>query len=113
MSDYKLQTKSIKIPFYKQRPRTSILLDILSVLFLCGGGIGMLTGIAMAAYDRGDCDSIYHCRRIICLDSSYPCRRDLRSGGIEELPDSHLSEAGKAGLNFRTAKNLSHLSSVR
>ena len=53
MSDYKLQTKSIKIPFYKQRPRTSILLDILSVLFLCGGGIGMLTGIAMAAYDRG------------------------------------------------------------
>lgn len=53
MSDYKLQTKSVKIPFYKQRPRTSILLDILSVLFLCGGGIGMLTGIAMAAYDRG------------------------------------------------------------
>ena len=52
MSDYKLQTKSVKIPFYKQRPRTSILLDILSVLFLCGGGIGMLTGIAMAAYDR-------------------------------------------------------------
>lgn len=53
MSDYKLQTKSVKIPFYKQRPRTSILLDILSVLFLCGGGIGMLTGIAMAAYDGG------------------------------------------------------------
>ena len=53
MSDYKLQTKSVKIPFYKQRPRTSILLDILSVLFLSGGGIGMLTGIAMAAYDRG------------------------------------------------------------
>ena len=53
MSDYKLQTKSVKIPFYKQRPRTSILLDILSVLFLCGRGIGMLTGIAMAAYDRG------------------------------------------------------------
>ena len=53
MSDYKLQTKSVKIPFYKQRPRTSILIDILSVLFLCGGGIGMLTGIAMAAYDRG------------------------------------------------------------
>ena len=53
MSDYKLQTKSVKIPFYKQRPRTSILLDILSVLSLCGGGIGMLTGIAMAAYDRG------------------------------------------------------------
>ena len=48
MSDYKLQTKSIKIPFYKQRPKTSSLLDILSVLFLCGGGIGMLTGIAMA-----------------------------------------------------------------
>ena len=47
MSDYKLQTKSVKIPFYKQRPRTSILLDILSVLSLCGGGIGMLTGIAM------------------------------------------------------------------
>lgn len=53
MSDYKLQTKSIKIPFYKQRPKTSSLLDILSVLSLCGGGIGMLTGIAMAAYDRG------------------------------------------------------------
>lgn len=53
MSDYKLQTKSVKIPFYKQRTRTSILLDILSVLSLCGGGIGMLTGIAMAAYDRG------------------------------------------------------------
>lgn len=53
MSDYKLQTKSVKIPFYKQRPRTSILLDILSVLSLCGGGIGMLTGIAMAAYDQG------------------------------------------------------------
>ena len=53
MSDYKLQTKSVKIPFYKQRSRTSILLDILSVLFLCGGGIGMLTGIAMAAYDGG------------------------------------------------------------
>ncbi len=53
MSDYKLQTKSVKIPFYKQRPPTSILLDILSVLFLCGGGIGMLTGIAMAAYDGG------------------------------------------------------------
>lgn len=53
MSDYKLQTKSIKIPFYKQRPKTSSLLDMLSVLSLCGGGIGMLTGIAMAAYDRG------------------------------------------------------------
>lgn len=53
MSDYKLQTKFVKIPFYKQRPRTSILLDILSVLFLCGGGIGMLTGIAMATYDGG------------------------------------------------------------
>ena len=53
MSDYKLQTKSVKIPFYKQRPRTSILLDILSVLFLCGGGIGMLTGIAMAAFMTG------------------------------------------------------------
>lgn len=53
MSDYKLQTKSVKIPFYKQRPKTSSLLDILSVLSLCGGGIGMLTGIAMAAYDRG------------------------------------------------------------
>lgn len=51
MSDYKLQTKSIKIPFYKQRPKTSSLLDMLSVLSLCGGGIGMLTGIAMAAYD--------------------------------------------------------------
>ena len=32
MSDYKLQTKSVKIPFYKQRPRTSISALILHIL---------------------------------------------------------------------------------
>lgn len=53
MSDYKLQTKTVEEPFYKQRTKTSCLLDVLSILSLCGGGIGMLTGIAMAAYDGG------------------------------------------------------------
>ena len=53
MSDYKLQTKAVEEPFYKQRSKTSRLLDVLSILSLCGGGIGFFTGIAMAAYDRG------------------------------------------------------------
>ena len=112
MSDYKLQTKSVKIPFYKQRPRTSILLDILSVLFLCGGGIGMLTGIAMAAYDGGGAIAVvsivigglsalilHICADVIC--------------DIAVSKNCLIHIYGKAGLNFRTAKNLSHLSSVR
>ena len=68
MSDYKLQTKSIKIPFYKQRPRTSILLDILSVLFLCGGGIGMLTGIAVVSIVIGGLSALilHICADVIC-----------------------------------------------
>lgn len=48
-----MQTKAVEEPFYKQSTKTSRLLDVLSVLSLCGGGIGMLTGIAMAAYDGG------------------------------------------------------------